>query len=450
MEEQKVIDGTPKPTIGLSEFKARRRELMNRLNENSVAILPAASMSIRNSDVHYPYRQDSDFLYLTGFNEPAAVLVLIPNRPQGAAVLFCQERNPDLERWNGLRMGPERASEQLGIDEAFPISAIDDVMPGMLKECYYLYHKMNENPAFDQQMFGWSQRLKASDRTETRVPAVGYASLGGVLHELRLHKSDAELNIMRRAGEITAGAHVRAMQTCRPGMSESALEAELLYEFARQGARWPAYTSIVGGGANSCILHYIDNNQPLHADDLVLIDAGCELEGYASDLTRTFPVNGRFSGEKLALYKVVLAAQEAGIDQARPGVKTDNMQKASDRVLTEGLLDLGLLEGDLEALVETDAVQPFAIHKVGHWLGLDVHDVGNYKSGGESRPLAAGMVTTVEPGLYIAPDCEQAPPGMRGTGIRIEDAVAVTESGPEVLTAGVPKQPADIEHLMNQ
>lgn len=436
-------------TIGTEEFQARRQRLIDALEPNSMALLSAAPVTRRNADVDYPYRQNSDFLYLSGFHEPEAVLVLLSDNKDGETILFCRDRDTSIERWTGRRMGPDAASFKLGIDRAFPIDKIDEMLPEMLQNHRCLYYDLGANKAFDQRLFGWMDRLKSASKTPGKPPEQ-IIGLSRCLHGLRLYKSDTEISIMAQAGEISARAHKRAMQACRAGMLEADLEAELLYEFAKQGARWPAYPSIVGSGDNACILHYVDNDRQLRDGDLVLIDAGCELAGYASDLTRTFPVNGRFSEAQRELYEIVLAAQQAAIDCARAGLPYAGMQQASDKILTEGLRDLGLVSGELDELTETGAAQPFAMHRVGHWLGLDVHDVGDYLIEGESRLLEAGMVTTIEPGLYIPADCEAAPARLRGLGIRIEDSIAITTSEPQILTDHVPKKIDDIERLMGQ
>lgn len=435
--------------IGAQEFQARRRRLIDSLDANSIALLPAAPTARRNADVDYPYRQNSDFLYLSGFHEPEAVLALLADNKDGETILFCRDRDISVERWAGRRMGVDEAGLTLGIDRAFPIDKIDEILPEILQNQHRLYYDLGANKAFDQRLFGWIDGLKSARATPTKPPEQ-IIGLSRLLHGLRLYKSHTEINIMAQAGEISACAHKRAMQACRAGMLEAGLEAELLYEFAKQGARWPAYPSIVGSGDNACILHYVDNDRQLRDGDLVLIDAGCELAGYASDLTRTFPVNGRFSAAQSELYEIVLAAQQAAINCAQAGLPYAGMQQASDKILTEGLRDLGLLSGELDELTETGAAQPFAMHRVGHWLGLDVHDVGDYLVEGESRLLEAGMVTTVEPGLYIPAGCKAAPARLRGLGIRIEDSVAITTSEPRILTGSVPKKIDDIERLMSR
>lgn len=418
---------------------------MAALPESSIALIAAAPEVIRNADAHYPYRQNSHFLYLTGFQEPESVLVL--DKDQKQTLLFCRDKNPALEQWTGERMGPNQAPQILGIHQAFTMEELDQKLPELLRNKQHLYYGMDEQSGLHGPVHGWMDALKLLTRDSNERPQ-SYVDLNPLLAELRLRKDDDEIAVLRRAGWITAQAHKRAMQSCRDGLSEAQLEADILHEFASQGARHPAYTSIVGGGKNACILHYISNNQRLEDGDLVLIDAGCELQGYASDLTRTFPVNGRFSPEQRALYDIVLHAQKAAIDVAKVGLPYQNMQLAADRILTEGLLDLGILTGDIGHLIETKAALPFSVHRVGHWLGLDVHDVGDYSIEGQSRALESGMVTTIEPGLYIPPNCQQAPKALRGTGIRIEDSVLITDGEPDILTIDAPKAIDEIEALM--
>ena len=436
-------------SITRQEFARRRRALMAQMEDNSIAILSAAPERTRNRDVEHPYRQDSDFWYLSGFPEPAAVMALIPGREHGEFVLFCRERDRTMEIWNGYRAGPEGAVEKYGADDAFPISDIDEILPGLIEGRERVYYDLGRDPEFDRQVMSWVNSIRARVRTGAHPPGE-FLALTHLLHDMRLYKSAAEIKVMRRAAEIAAGAHVRAMRAVRPGMYEYQLEAEYLHEFMLHGARSPAYPSIVGGGANGCILHYIENSEKLRDGDLVLVDAGCEYHSYASDITRTFPVNGRFSREQQALYEVVLASQYEAIEAVKPGNHWNAFHEAALKVLTQGLVDLGLLKGELNELIETEAYRPFFMHRTGHWLGLDVHDVGDYKVHDQWRVLEPGMVVTVEPGLYIAPDDTSVDARWRGIGIRIEDDVAVTRDGFDVLTRDVPKDVADIEALMNE
>ncbi|MGS2722843.1 Xaa-Pro aminopeptidase [Porticoccus sp. GXU_MW_L64] len=433
--------------ISNAEFARRRRTLMNLMGDNSIAVLPAAPVRVRSRDTEYPYRQDSDFHYLCGFPEPEAVLVLLPGREQGEFVLFCRERNRQREIWDGYRQGPEGACQNYAANDAFPIGDIDDILPGLLEGRDRVYYSMGRHPEFDNQLMGWINHIRGQVKTGA-VPPNEFSDLDHFLHDLRLFKSGAELKVMRRAGQISAAAHRRAMEVCKPGLYEYQLEAELHHQFTLDGARSPAYSSIVGGGANGCILHYVENQDRLKDGDLVLIDAGCELQGYASDITRTFPVNGRFSAEQRALYDIVLAAQQAAFEQVKPGNTWSAGHDAAVKVIVAGLVELGLLRGDPEQLIEDGAYKEFYMHKTGHWIGLDVHDVGDYRVDDHSRVLEPGMVLTVEPGIYIAPDNLNVEKKWRGIGIRIEDNLAVTADGHENLTADVPKAADDIERLM--
>ncbi len=434
-------------SISKSEYARRRRNLMAMLEPDSIAIIPSARLQMRSRDTEYLFRQDSDFHYLTGFDEPEAVLVLTPGRRQGQFVLFCRERNPQQELWHGPRVGPEAACERFGADDAFPIGDIDEILPGLIEGRDRVYYSMGRRGDFDRQIMSWVNRIRAQEASGA-VPPGEFTDLDHTLHELRLFKSAAELRLLRQAGEITARAHRRAMQFCQPGAFEYQLEAELLHEFAMSGARQPAYPCIVGGGDNGCVLHYIENQARLRSGDLVLVDAGCELQHYAADVTRTYPVNGEFTAEQAALYEVVLAAQEAAMNAIAPGRHWDEPHLESARVITEGLVELGLLKGRVSTLLRNEAYREFYMHRVGHWLGMDVHDVGDYRVGEQWRVLEPGMVMTVEPGLYVAPDNTRVPKRWRGIGIRIEDNVAVTETGCEVLTEGAPKAVDDIQNLM--
>ncbi|NBC49982.1 MAG: Xaa-Pro aminopeptidase [Gammaproteobacteria bacterium] len=433
----------------MAELKRRRRDLMRALGPDSVLIVPAAPEVIRNRDVHHPYRQASDLSWLTGFPEPEAVAVLAPKRKDGAFVLFCRPRDPEREVWDGYRFGVEGAVAAFGADQAFPIAEIDEKLPEILADRRQVYYPLGVDDGLDLQVMRWLRAVRAKARTGVTAPTALISS-DQLLHERRLIKSKAELKLMRRAAAISAAAHQRLMQHARPGLPEQQLEAAFIAACAEQGARFQAYPPIVGGGANACVLHYIENAHVLGDGDLVLVDAGCELDGYASDITRTFPANGRFSAPQRRLYELVLAAQQAAIAQVRPGNHWNQPHKAALKVLTQGLVDLGLIDpdgADLKQLIKDERYKPFYMHKTGHWLGMDVHDVGQYKVDGRWRRFEPGMVLTVEPGLYIAPDAE-APAEYRGIGIRIEDDVAVTEDGHAVLSADVPKDPDAIEALM--
>ena len=430
------------------EFLKRRKKLMDMLGDDNIAILPAAPEKIRNRDVAYRYRQDSDFYYLTGFAEPEAVVALIPGRSQGEFVLFCRERNPEQEIWHGTRAGLEGACTDYGADDAYPITDLDDILPGLLENRERIYYTMGNDTVFDQRVLGWVNQVRGKARSGIHAPEQ-FVSLNNILHDMRLYKSRHEISMLRKAAAISANAHVRAMQTCRPGKTEYQIEAELIHEFMRQGARSAAYPSIVGSGANSCVLHYIDNTRELEDGDILLIDAGAEYESYASDVTRTFPVNGRFSKQQKSVYDVVLAAQLAAIDAVRPGNHWAQPHEAAVEVLTEGLVALGILKGKPKTLIKEKAYSRYFMHKTGHWLGMDVHDVGDYKVGEEWRLLEPGMAMTIEPGLYFPPQKGLARKWW-STGVRIEDDVLVTKAGHEVLSGDAPKGITEIEALMAQ
>lgn len=433
--------------IPKSEYARRRKALMAQMEPNSIAILPAAAVAIRNRDVEHVYRQDSDFQYLSGFPEPEAVVVLIPGREYGEYVLFCRERNPQRELWDGLRAGQEGAIRDFGADDAFPIADIDEILPGLIEGRERVYSAMGSNAEFDRHLMDWINVIRSKAHLGAQPPNE-FVALDHLLHDMRLYKSAAEIKVMREAAQISARAHVRAMQACRPGLYEFSIEAELDYEFRKGGAKMPAYGSIVASGRNACILHYQQNDAPLKDGDLVLIDAGCEIDCYASDITRTFPVSGKFSTEQKAIYELVLKSQEAAFAAIGPDKHWNQAHEATVRVITEGLVELGLLQGDVDELIANEAYKTFYMHRAGHWLGMDVHDVGDYKVGGEWRVLEVGMTLTVEPGIYISPDNQQVAKKWRGIGVRIEDDVVVTRQGCEILTNGVPKTVAQIEALM--
>jgi len=433
--------------ISKTEFARRRKSLMAHMEPNSIAIVPAAPERTRSRDTEYSYRQDSDFLYLSGFEEPKAVLVLIPGREHGEYVLFVRERNREREIWDGYRAGPEGACSEFEADDAFPIDDIDEILPGLLEGKQRVYYSMGKDSEFDKHVMDWVNTIRAKVRSGATPPGE-FLDLSHFLNDMRLFKSAAELRVMKEAGEISARAHVRAMKASKAGVMEYQLEAEILHEFQMSGARFPAYNTIAGGRKNGCILHYIENSAPLKNGDLVLIDAGCELDYYAADITRTFPVNGKFSPEQKALYEICLQAQLEAIAECKPGKHWNDPHEATVRVITEGLVKIGLLEGDVSELIKSEAYKEFYMHRAGHWLGMDVHDVGDYKVGGEWRVLEPGMVMTVEPGIYVAPDNERVAKKWRGIGIRIEDDVVITKDGNEVLTKDVPKTVAEIEALM--
>jgi Xaa-Pro aminopeptidase len=429
-----------------TEFTRRRRQLMRIMGRDSIAILPGAPVRRRNGDVDYHYRQDSDFQYLTGFDEPEAVAVLVPGRSQGEYVLFVRDRDPARETWDGARAGPEGAVAGYGADDSFPIDDIDDILPGLLERCARVYYTMGVHPDFDQRVIGWVNGLRAQAKHGLHTPQE-FVALDHHLHEMRLFKTRAELDVMRRSARIAAGAHGGAMKRAAPGRTEYEVMAEILHEFHRQQADI-SYYPIVGSGPNACVLHYHANSRQMKDGDLLLIDAGCEFDYYASDITRTFPVSGRFSGPQRELYEVVLAAQRAAIERVRPGNHWNDPHDAAVKVITQGLVRLGLLKGRVSTLIREEAYKKFFMHRTGHWLGMDVHDVGEYKVGDEWRLLEPGMVMTVEPGIYIAPGTKGVAKQWQGIGIRIEDDVAVTKDAPEVLTSDVPTDPDAIEGLM--
>ena len=433
-------------TVSINEYVRRRKSLMKQMGRNSIAILGSADLKVRNRDSEYPYRQDSDFYYLTGFNEPEAVLVLIPGRQEGEFVLFCRSRNAQMELWNGKRAGVNGARKDYLADEAYPIATLDELMPQLLQDKSRVYYAMGGDAAFDQKVLSWTRDVAQRVRAGVVAPNE-FFSLDPLLHEMRLLKSRSELTVMRKAARISATAHKQAMKICQPGMYEYELEAEILYTFNRSGCRSPAYNTIVGGGKNACVLHYIENDDVLRDGDLVLIDAGAEYQGYAADITRTFPVNGAFSEPQRELYEIVLEAQLAAIKKVKPGNSWQDPHDAAVDVITRGLRELKLLKGRLPTLIKEKAYSQFFMHRTGHWLGMDVHDVGVYRNEGKWRRLQAGMVLTVEPGIYVRQQ-KGVPKAYWNIGIRIEDDVAVTTKGHEVLTSAVPKSVDEIERLM--
>jgi Xaa-Pro aminopeptidase len=428
------------------EFARRRQQLARIMGRDAIAILPAAAVQMRNSDVEHAYRQDSDFFYLTGFREPEAVAVLMPGREQAEYILFVRDRDPARETWDGRRAGPDGATAEYAADDAFPIEDLDDILPGLIESRAKVFYTMGVDADFDHRLIGWVTGLRAQARQGGHSP-LEIVALEHVLHDMRLFKSRAELDLMRKAARIAARAHVRAMQRCRPGLNEFEIMAELMHEFRSANAD-TSYQPIVGGGENSCILHYRENDQPLHDGDLLLIDAGCEYQCYASDITRTFPVNGRFSAEQRAVYEIVLEANLAAIEKVRAGNHWNDPHDAAVRIVTQGLVKLGLLKGRVAALVRDGAYRRFFMHRTGHWLGMDVHDVGDYKVGGEWRVFEPGMVLTIEPGIYIPASLRGVPRRFRNIGIRIEDDVVVTRRAAEVLSARAPKDADEIEAVM--
>jgi len=433
--------------ISKKEYAGRRKDLMSMMADNSIAVIAAAPEKVRSEDTLYPYKQSTNFSYLSGFSEPCAVMLLIPNREQGECVLFCRDKDPLRETWDGLRLGPIEAKRALALDDAFPIDDVDDILPGLLEGKSHIYYSAGKDKAFDKQLIQWVDEVTL-DKESDSEPCCEQVDLDHLLAELRLIKSAAEIKLMRKAADISAEAHCRAMRFCQPGQYEYQLQAEIEHQFMTSGATGPAYTSIVGGGKNACILHYIENQSALKSGDLVLIDAGCEYQNYAADITRTFPINGKFSTAQAAIYDVVLAAQTAAINTIAPGVTYDQANKATIEVITQGLVNLGILKGDVDQLIAEGAYREFYMHSVSHWLGMDVHDVGDYKINNQWRVYEAGMLLTIEPGIYIAADNQNVDKKWRGIAVRIEDDILVTKAGREVLTDGVPKQRDQIESLM--
>ncbi len=427
-------------------YSDRRQQLLARLGDG-VAVIPTAPERLRNRDAHYPYRFDSYFWYLSGFPEPEAVIVLLGGK-QARSILFCREKNDEREVWDGFRYGPQTAAEAFGFSEAHPIASLEQKLPELIANRSVLWHSLGHDADWDRRIANALNSVRAESRSGTRAPGE-IRDLRNLLDQMRLIKDAHEIDCMRRAADIASAGHACAMRACRPGMAEYELEAELSYEFRRRGADGHAYTPIVAGGSNACILHYVENNRLLAAHSLVLIDAGCELSGYASDITRTFPVSGRFSAAQREVYEIVLAAQQAAIAAVRPGVSFMDYHQAALRVLTQGLIDLKLLTGSVDGAIESAAYKPWYMHRTGHWLGLDVHDVGEYRKSTAEEDwvrLSAGMTLTVEPGLYLRP-AANVPKSLHGIGVRIEDDLLLTTDGCMVYSSA-PKSVAEIEEVM--
>lgn len=427
-------------------FRQRRLSLLARMGEG-VAVIPTAPEQVRNRDTTFPFRADSYFHYLTGFPEPEAVLVLIAgNTPQ--SILFCRDKDVEKEIWDGFRHGPEGAREVFGFDAAHPIKDLDAQLPELLADQPALWYSLGHDAAWDARIAAALNAVRAQSRAGKRAPH-SIRDVRAALDEMRLVKDAHEIALMREAARIASAAHRRAMRCAAPGKHEYEIEAEFLHEFRARGCQAPSYPPIVAGGANACVLHYVDNNRVLNDGDLLLIDAGCELDGYASDITRTFPVNGKFSGPQADIYDLVLDAQAAAIAALKPGASFLDPHTAAVRVLAQGMIDMKLLEGSLDAVIETESYKRFYMHRTSHWLGLDVHDAGEYRAGEEWRKLEAGMTLTVEPGCYIRP-ADDVREAFWNIGVRIEDDALVTMDGCEILTADAPKTIADIEALMKQ
>lgn len=435
--------------ISKGEFKRRRKQLMGIIGKGNIAIVNSAHQKVRNRDVEYPFRQDSDFFYLTGFNEPEVVAVLVPGRKDGEFIIFCSEFDSVKAAWTGPLTGLKGAREIYGADDAYPINDIDNILPNMIENKDKLYYAIGQDAEFDHNLLAWVNQLRTMTRTGINPP-IEIVALDHVVHEMRLFKSFAELRIMRKAAAVSSRAHKRAMRTCKPGMYEYQIEAEIQHECMQHSLRSLAYPSIVAGGTNACILHYTDNSERLQDGDLLLIDAGAEMDNYASDITRTFPVNGKFTEPQREIYELVLAAQSAAIEKVKPGNHWDDPHDAAVKVLTQGLVKLGLLKGRVPNLIRDGAYKPFYMHRTGHWLGMDVHDVGDYKIDNQWRLLEPGMVLTVEPGLYISRDSRTVDRKWRGIGVRIEDDVLVTMKGNEILSSAAPKTVSEIESIMQR
>jgi Xaa-Pro aminopeptidase len=432
------MDNTP--------FLARRQRLLD-LMGNGIAVIPTAAEKLRNRDTGYPYRADSYFHYLAGFPEPEAVLVLVAGSAP-RSILFCRERDVEKEIWDGYRYGPEGAKEKFGFDETHSIKVFDELLPQLVADQPVLWYSLGHDAAWDTRVAAILNAVRAQSRAGKRAPA-DIRDVRAVVDEMRLVKDAHEIALLRRAGAIAAGAHLRAMRAAAPGRHEYELEAELLHEFRRHGCQYPAYTPIVASGTNACVLHYVENHKRIEDGELILIDAGGELDGYASDITRTFPANGRYSSPQADVYSLVLDAQAAAIAAIRPGATFIAPHDAAVKVLAQGMVDLKLLAGSVDGVIESEAYKRFYMHRTGHWMGIDVHDAGEYKAGDIWRPLEPGMVLTVEPGCYIRP-ADDVPPAFWNIGVRIEDDALVTADGCELLTAAAPKKIADIEALMRE
>ena len=425
-------------------YKTRRESLKNHLPKNCALILPGADLQYRNSDSSYALRQESSFYYLSGFCEPSSLMVIINNGTEINSIAFVPPKDKLKEIWDGYRAGPIGAVEEYFFDQAFENNKIDDLMPELLKGVKKVFYPIGKKSGFDQKVIDWTCAANSKDRHSQSIDIMDGSSMVG---NMRLIKDDHEIEIIKRACEISADAFIEVMKSIKPGDNEQLVENQFLYEFGKKGGRFPAYTPIVAGGENACVLHYIENDKELDESDLILVDAGCEYKMYASDITRTFPVSGKFSDEQLAIYKVVLAANQAAIDAVKTGNSIMEPQVISEKVITEGLIELGILSGDAEVLHKEGAFKDFYMHKIGHWLGLDVHDVGDYMEDGDYMKFKPGMITTIEPGIYISSSMD-VDEKWKGIGIRIEDDILVTSSGNINLTAKVPSDPEEIEALM--
>jgi len=428
-------------------YSRRRADLLNQLSPQDIVIVPTAAVKPRNGDVEYMFRPDSDFYYLCGFAEPEAVLVISPGRKQGEVVIFCRENDPLREMWDGRRAGLEGVVDNYGAHDAFPIEDINDILPGLMEEKEKVFTTVGRYPDFDAQLLAWVNKIKEDSQRRAKPAPYELIDLNHLLHEMRLFKRQDEIALMRKAGKMSAAGHIRAMQSCKPGMYEYQVQAEMECEFRKAGSFYNAYPSIVASGDNACILHYTENNCVLNDGDLLLIDAGAEYQCYAADISRTFPVNGKFSGEQRALYDIVLAAQVSAFEKCQPACSWNEPHEAAVTVISQGLLDEGLLKGSLEEVLEKNSYSQFYMHRTGHWLGMDVHDVGDYQVESQWRELEPGMVFTVEPGIYVSADSD-TDTRWHNIGIRIEDNILIRKEGHENLTSSAPKTVDDIEAVM--
>lgn len=431
--------------VAATEFLRRRRQLMRMTGDGSIIILPSAPIQIRSNDVEHSFRQDSDFFYLSAFTEPESVLVLVPGRKHGESLLFCRERDRVREAWDGPRAGPEGAVANFGMDDAFPIGDLDDILPNLIEGRSRIYYTLGRNPSFDTQVLGWVNSVRAG-AAPGRSPEE-FVSLEHALHDMRLYKSRSELGAMKRSARLAVAGHRRAIGATRPGIFEYEVAAEFLYELNRKRSE-PSYPPIVGSGPNGCVLHHISNSRRIEDGDLILMDAGAEVDYYASDITRTYPANGRYSAPQRALYDVVLEAQLSAIKLVKPGSCSQAPHERAAEVIARGLVDLGIIKGSYKSCLESQSYKQFFMHKSSHWLGLDVHDVGDYQVDGQPRLLEPGMVMTIEPGVYIPPRAKGVAKRWHGIGIRIEDDVAITRDGHLVLSEGLPKQPEELEAMV--
>jgi len=425
-------------------FSERRSELSKKVLDDSAIIVASSPVKSRISDTDYLYRQDSNFYYLSGYEEPESILLIRPYAKKDNFIIFCRDRDPLKEQWDGFRSGQTGAVQDFGADKSLSISSIDSLMPDLLAGAKNIYYSMSSPCGLDKRINIWVDQIRLNTRAGAEPPQ-NLLSLDSIIHEMRLLKSDEEIEVMKQAAEITTEAHIRAMKAVKPGMFEYQLEAEYLYAFNKNGARAPAYNSIVGGGNNACILHYVENNSELKDGDVVLVDAGCEYKYYASDVTRTFPVNGSFTEEQKQIYSVVLEAHKQSMDQLKPGNKWNLAHEKSVEVIVEGLIDLGIIKGSKQEAIDTGEYSKYYMHRIGHWLGMDVHDVGSYKQDGDWRDLEPGMVMTIEPGIYILDSLEGVEDKWKGIGVRIEDDVLVTQEGFEVLTPDIPRSIEEVE-----